>query len=233
MGRVGWGRGEGEDGTSIMEPLADTYLAGPVGFQSLGLEPVRGDLQPSKSRMEAWNPGTLTLEPWNFGALEPWNPGTDLGTLEPWNPTRASFSWNSAWILNIARGALRNWALGKHTSIHELLLHLAPTSGSPKPKNITPIYYIGFELRASATKSETWPPQKESNPCRERSNFLDHLLHLFHLIAHHLHDRLRIDEGQGEMVCLKVRPGFISMHGVPRYGRCVVRCILKNTKTCI
>ena len=40
--------------------------AGPVGFQSLGLGLGRGDLQPSKSGMEPWNPGTL----------EPWNPGT-------------------------------------------------------------------------------------------------------------------------------------------------------------
>ena len=80
--------------------------AGPVGFQSLGLGLGRGDLQPSKSGMEPWNPGTLepgtlrleTLEPWNpetleprnSGTLEPWSPGTlkpwDLGTLEPWNP---------------------------------------------------------------------------------------------------------------------------------------------------
>ena len=41
--------------------------AGPVGFQSLGLGLGRGDLQPSKSGMEPWNPGTL--EPWNAGTL--------------------------------------------------------------------------------------------------------------------------------------------------------------------
>jgi len=73
--------------------------AGPVGFQSLGLGLARGDLQPSKSGMEPWNPGTLepwnfgilqNLEPWNLGTPEPWNPGTpepwNPETLEPWNP---------------------------------------------------------------------------------------------------------------------------------------------------
>ena len=48
--------------------------AGPVGFQSLGLGLARGDLQPSKSGMEPWNPGTP--EPWNPETLEPWNPAT-------------------------------------------------------------------------------------------------------------------------------------------------------------
>ena len=43
--------------------------AGPVGFQSLGLGLARGDLQPSKSGMEPWNPETL--EPRNPGTLEP------------------------------------------------------------------------------------------------------------------------------------------------------------------
>ena len=56
--------------------------ARPVGFQSLGLWLARGDLQPSKSGMEPWNPGTL----------EPWNPGPQpTGTLEPWNLE----SWNA------------------------------------------------------------------------------------------------------------------------------------------
>ena len=87
--------------------------AGPVGFQSLGLGLGRGDLQPSKSGMEPWNPGTLepwnpgtleiwnlgTLEPWNSGTLEPWNPGIaerwNPGTLEPWKPG----PWNPAGAL--------------------------------------------------------------------------------------------------------------------------------------
>ena len=94
--------------------------AGPVGFQSLGLGLQPGDLQPSKSGMEPWNPGTQepwnpgtlqlgTSEPWNFGTSEPrnpetlkpwtlelwwnfWNPGT--GTLEPWNLGTLKLWWN-------------------------------------------------------------------------------------------------------------------------------------------
>ena len=66
----------------IFCPVDIFPTVGPVGFQSLGLGLDRGDLQPSKSGMEPWNPGTL--EPWNPGTL---NPGTlNLGTLEPWNP---------------------------------------------------------------------------------------------------------------------------------------------------
>ena len=83
-----------QDGWRVKDYIFPT--AGPVGFQSLGLGLGRGDLQPSKSGMEPWNPGTLepwksgTLEPWNPGILEPWNPGIaerwNPGTLEPWNP---------------------------------------------------------------------------------------------------------------------------------------------------
>ena len=115
--------------------------AGPVGFQSLGLGLARGDLQPSKSGMEPWNPGTL--EPWNPGTLEPWgtlgnpgepwgtlgNPGTlepwnlgilenleswktwNLGTLEPWNPGTLK-PWNPGTLEPRNPGTLKPWNLG-------------------------------------------------------------------------------------------------------------------------
>ena len=99
---------------------------------SIGLGLARGDLQPSKSGMEPWNPGTLepwnpgTLEPWNPGTLKPWNPGTlkprNPGTLEPWNlgtpRTLEPWNlgtlepWNPGTILEPCdRGTLKPWNL--------------------------------------------------------------------------------------------------------------------------
>ena len=43
--------------------------AGPVGFQSLGLGLGPGDLQPSKSGMEPWNPGVNSLKAQHFSLL--------------------------------------------------------------------------------------------------------------------------------------------------------------------